>query len=91
MVKKEIMHTTEVISTKQMTDESIAIKIRCCDNPKTDSVWTIYGVEKLSPKELAKIVEHHHDRVAEKCRTMGASMKLLGMNEFLKSKNHGAK
>lgn len=60
------MHTTEIVEEKQISDEMIAIKIRCCGNPKTDSVLTIAYAHKLSPEEIDKMIDAHHDCVREK-------------------------
>jgi hypothetical protein len=81
-------HTTEIVNTKQCSDESIAITIRCCDDPQTDSVLTVYGVSKLSEKQLAADVNKHHDRVALKHDGMQSGKHLLG-TVIAQTKNHG--
>lgn len=63
-------HKTEVVKAVE-TDEAISITIRCCDNPKTDSVLTIHGVHKLTPEQLEADVARHHDQVAAKHDAMG--------------------
>ena len=71
------MHITEIVKTKQESDECISVTIRCCSNPKTDSTFTIYGVHAMSPETLQKQVDKHHSRVASKCHGMGAGHSLL--------------
>jgi hypothetical protein len=63
-------HKTEVIRAIE-TDAAIAVTIRCCDNPKTDSVLTVHGVHKLTVEQLEAEVIKHHDRVASKHDAMG--------------------
>jgi hypothetical protein len=70
-------HTTKIVRTQQMSDEALAITIRCCGNPKTDSVLTIYDVGKLSPSQLEADVDKHHDRVSQKCQAMNSGKALL--------------
>ena len=71
------MHKTEIVGSKQLSDDSLAFTIRCCGNPKTDSVLTIYGVAKMSADQLMQDVHKHHDRVAQKCQGMETGKKLL--------------
>lgn len=70
-------HVTEIISTQQVSDEAIAVKIRCCDNPLTDSVHTLYGVAKMSALQLEQIIDAHHNRVALKHQGMASGKHLL--------------
>jgi hypothetical protein len=63
-------HKTEIVKTAQTSDECIAITIRCCGNPKMESVLTVANVGKLTPAELAKKIDEHHDRTAAKCDAM---------------------
>lgn len=65
------MHVTEIIKQEQASDEAIAVTIRCCSNPKTDSTITIYGVHGMSHEQIEEMVSKHHDRVASKCHGMG--------------------
>ena len=84
------MHITEIVEQKQVSDEAVAVTIRCCSNPLTDSTVTIYGVHTLSPEQLAEAVDKHHDRVASKCHGMGAG-KMLITGLITKTKTHEAK
>jgi hypothetical protein len=70
-------HKTEIISTRQVSDEAVAITIRCCGNSKTDSTLTIYGVGRLTSENLAADIDRHHDRVAAKCQGMASGKNLL--------------
>ncbi len=63
-------HKTEVVNVKQLTDEAISIHIRCCDDPKSDSVLTVYGVANMTPEQMEAQVVAHHDRVAAKHQGM---------------------
>jgi hypothetical protein len=65
-------HTTKIVKTQQLSDEAVGITIRCCDNKLTDSTLTIYNVGKLSPEQLTKDIDMHHDRVAVKCAGMAS-------------------
>ena len=71
------MHVTEIVKTEQVSDEAIAVTIRCCSNPKSDSTFTIYGVHSLSPEDLQAKVDGFHSRVASKCHGTGAAQSLL--------------
>ncbi len=64
------MHITQIVRTEQQSDEAIAVVIRCCDNPKTDSALTIYGAHKMTPEQINAYVDAHHDRIAAKCDAM---------------------
>ena len=71
------MHITEIVKTEQVSDEGVAVTIRCCNNPKTDSTVTIYGVHAMSPEKLQEQVDKHHSRVALKCHGTGTGKSLL--------------
>ena len=71
------MHITEIVKTEQVSDEGVAVTVRCCSNPKTDSTVTIYGVHNLSAEQLQEQVDKHHSRVASKCHGVGAGKSLL--------------
>jgi hypothetical protein len=83
-------HITEIIRTQQMSDEALAVTIRCCGDPKTDSVLTIYGVGKLSSEQMALDIDKWHNRVAAKCQGMATGKYLLGVMSS-RSKTHEAK
>ena len=82
-------HTTKIVATKQESDEALSVRIRCCSNPKTDSVLTIYGVGKLSAEQLEADVDAHHNRVAQKCQEMTTGKGLL-VGLAMTSKTHEA-
>lgn len=82
-------HTTEVIKAIE-TDEAIAITIRCCGEPKTDSVLTVYGIHKVTPEVLDAELHTHHDRVAAKHVAMGKAKAHLS-NLTVKTKAHESK
>ena len=70
-------HITKIIRTQQMSDEAVAVTIRCCDNPLSDCVHTFYGVGRLSQEQLMQGIEKHHDSVAAKCAGMASGKHLL--------------
>ncbi len=80
-------HTTKIVSTRQVSDEAVAITIRCCDNSKTDSTLIIYGVGRLTPEKLTSDIDRHHDRVAAKCQGMSSGKSLLDA-VIAKTKTH---
>ncbi len=71
------MHTTRIVKTQQASDEAIAVTIRCCENPQTDSTVTIYGVASKSAADIDAKVSKHHDVVAAKCAGMMAGKQIL--------------
>jgi len=83
-------HKTEIIRTQQLSDESLAVTIRCCGDPLTDNVWTIYNVGNLSEQTLAETIDKHHDRTAAKHAGMTSGKHLLD-TVVKKTKNHEAK
>jgi hypothetical protein len=71
------MHTTRIVKTQQTSDEAIAVTIRCCENPQTDSTVTIYGVKDKTSAQIDEKVSKHHDLVAAKCAGMQAAKQIL--------------
>jgi hypothetical protein len=63
-------HTTQVVKIEQVSDECICVKIRCCDDEKTDAVLTVYNVMNLTQEQIEAQIDKHHDRVAAKCAGM---------------------
>jgi len=64
------MHITEIVKQEQQSDEAIAVTVRCCHNPKTDSSMTIYGAATMTHEQIEAFVSAHHDKVAAKCAGM---------------------
>jgi hypothetical protein len=81
-------HKTEVVNAVT-TDEAITITIRCCDEPKSESSLTVYGIHKMTPEQLEVEVNNHHDRVAAKHHAMG-KMKDALANLNTKHKVHSS-
>jgi hypothetical protein len=71
------MHVTQIVKATQVSDEAVAVTVRCCDNPKSDSTVTIYGIHEMTPETLQAKVDKHYSRVAKKCHGMGAGQSLL--------------
>lgn len=46
------IHTPVLIEQKQTHDMAIALKFRCCGNPKTDVTQTLYGVDQLQQSDI---------------------------------------
>jgi hypothetical protein len=80
-------HTTQVVETKQVSDEAITVRIRCCGNEKTDSVLTIYNVVNLTQAQIEAQVDKHHDRVAAKCGGMAKAKSHLQVSNQKKEHN----
>jgi len=80
-------HKTEIVKQEQIGDERIAVTIRCCGDPKSDSTMTIAKAAGLSPGQLEAKVEAHHDAVARKHSAVNAASKhLQGIK--IKTKEH---
>jgi hypothetical protein len=45
-------HTAKLVDVKQIADDAIAICVRCCDDPNTDSWHTHHGIAALSQEEI---------------------------------------
>lgn len=84
------MHITQIVRQEQVSDECIAVTVRCCQNPKTDSTVTIYGIAAMDHAAVEAEVEKHHDRVAAKCDGMKKASDHLA-TLMTKTKQHGAK
>ena len=65
------MHLTEIVKQEQSSDEAIAVTVRCCSNPKTDSSLTIYGAHAMTPEQVEAKIDAHRDKVVAKCNAMG--------------------
>lgn len=58
------MHTSSVVETKELSDELVAYRVRCCDDPTTDS-WHTASVlidHSESLKAHCQQVEARHER-----------------------------
>jgi hypothetical protein len=80
-------HITTIISKRQVSDDAIAVTIRCCANAKTDSTVTIYGASTKTPAQINARIDKHHDDVAKKCAGMGNAKTLLD-HAVQQSKTH---
>lgn len=80
-------HMTKIIKMEQVSDEAVTVTVRCCDDPHTDSVLTIYGIHNLSATKLDEYINKHHDNVAAKCKGMGLGKDLLS-RAIAKTKKH---
>ena len=82
------MHTTEIISQKQISDRGIAVTIRCCGNPKSDSTLTIQNAASLTHDAIEKLIDLHHDRTKNTCERVQRHSEYLA-NIKNKTKTHG--
>jgi hypothetical protein len=47
----------------ELADGAIAVTVRCCDDPSTDSVLTLYGLHELSTNDVIRHVRDHQANV----------------------------
>jgi len=47
----------------ELSDGAISVRVRCCDDPDTDSVITIYGLHELSTDDVIRHVRDHQANV----------------------------
>jgi hypothetical protein len=57
-------HVAKVIEKKQLSDGAIAIRLRCCGDPSTDSIATLYvkadtDVAAWAAKEKTRVQDAH--------------------------------
>ena len=57
-------HTTEIVNAHQPADGLLAVAVRCCRDPKTDSVLTLHQLER-SDEEIKQDIRDHQARVAK--------------------------
>jgi len=58
-------HTTEIIDVKHEADEILAVKVRCCDDPQTDSWHSMHASVYMDDAKLAESIQYAHVRVAQ--------------------------
>lgn len=61
---KAMKHTSRIIRTHRPVSGLLAVTIRCCDDPSTDSVLTIHQLHR-SDDEILKDIEAHQARIEE--------------------------
>jgi len=59
-----MIHTTELIEVKHVADEILAVLVRCCGDPKTDSWHTMHASVYTDESKLAASISSAHKRVA---------------------------
>ena len=59
-------HTSKLVEVIHVADEALAVRVRCCDDPTTDSVHTIYGLHNLSEADIDVQITQHKARVETK-------------------------
>ena len=62
-----VMHTTEIVETKELNDEEVSYRVRCCGDPKTDS-WHTASVMFDHSESLS----NHHQQVRNRHERMQA-------------------
>lgn len=59
-----MIHSSTVINVQKVSDGIIAVKIRCCGDPSTDSVLSVHELHRPD-EEIQKDVEEHRARVEQ--------------------------
>ena len=81
----KIIHTTEIVEFKKLSNGQFAICIRCCGNPSTDSWHTMAADVMATSKKkkesvgLAqkKVAKEHDDAI----KAEAAAIELMGAKE----------
>lgn len=59
-------HKAEVVAQKQLSDGALAICVRCCDDPLTDSWHTVYDLENVDDAAMDNEIAMHVNNVEKK-------------------------
>ncbi len=70
------MHTTQIVEVKQSSDGTLAVRVRCCNDPLTDSIMTIH-FHGRTDEEIQQDIQKHHADVAQKHTWAGRAKNLL--------------
>jgi hypothetical protein len=57
-------HSTRIVQVSKPASGLLAVTIRCCDDPTTDSVLTIHQLHR-SDEDIQKDIDAHKARVEE--------------------------
>ena len=57
-------HTSQIVQVSKPVSGLLAVTIRCCDDPKTDSVLTIHELHRPD-EEIQADIEAHKARVEQ--------------------------
>lgn len=52
-------HTSQIVNIEDAADGLLAITVRCCGDPKTDSVLTLHELHRSEAEIDADIAAHH--------------------------------
>lgn len=55
-------HQAKIVAVSKLAPGLIAVKVRCCDDPSTDSVLTLGGLDR-EQAELDVAIAAHHKKV----------------------------
>ena len=55
-------HKSDLISVEETGDGHLAVRVRCCGDPSTDSVLTLQGLHR-DDADIDKDIQEHHARV----------------------------
>lgn len=77
------MHKAEVTDYRQVSNGAIAIHGRCCRDPATDSIATIYLTGGETEAEIQALVQEHLGRIEARHAAVEKARELL---EALKTK-----
>jgi hypothetical protein len=58
------MHQSAIIRVHEPADGILAVTVRCCEDPKTDSVLSIHELHR-SDSDILKDIEVHKARVEQ--------------------------
>ena len=57
-------HSSQIVQISKPVSGLLAVTIRCCDDPKTDSVVTLH-LAAATDEEVEKAIEAHRAKVEE--------------------------
>lgn len=63
------MHDPQIISIQQISDGAIAVRVRCCGDPSTDSSYTEFFTPDTDFTSVQSNIESHKTRVADQHAT----------------------
>jgi hypothetical protein len=59
-------HKAEIIEIQDLSDGALAVRARCCDDPLTDSVHTVYNLHAKEDLEIEREMADHAMNVEQK-------------------------
>jgi hypothetical protein len=71
------MHSTETVETKVISDEAVAVRVRCCEDPSTDSWHVLQITGETSEKDIKSWHDGRHEDVKAKHAARSKAHSLL--------------